>query len=101
MNVLFVCNQCQNRSKTAQELFSEKFATMAAGLYNEHPLCQKQLDWADTVIVMEDEQRDEIAHRFPKEYMQKRILNLDIPDIYKFKQPELITVLEMKMKDLL
>lgn len=98
MKVLFVCNQ--NRSKTAENLFKDRFQTKSAGLYNETPLNKKTLSWADTVIVMEDKQRSEIAKRFPKRYMQKRILSLDIPDIYHFNQPELIKVLKSKINEL-
>lgn len=100
MKVLFVCNQNQNRSKTAENLFKDRFQTKSAGLYNETPLNKKTLSWADTVIVMEDKQRSEIAKRFPKMYMQKRILSLDIPDIYHFNQPELINILKSKMNEL-
>tara|TARA_Y100000310_G_scaffold340871_1_gene438117 strand:+ start:5491 stop:5817 length:327 start_codon:yes stop_codon:yes gene_type:complete len=97
MNVLFVCNQNQNRSKTAEELFKGRFNTKSAGLYNPKPVNSKQLNWADTVIVMEDEQRLEISKRFPKQYMQKRILSLDIPDVYNYNNVDLIKVLKTKV----
>ena len=100
MKVLFICNQNENRSKTAEELFKAKFETKSAGLYNEKPLTEKQLGWADVVVVMEDRQRSEIAKRFPKVYMQKRILSLDIPDVYYRDQPELVKMLRSKMKEL-
>ncbi|MBT4540255.1 phosphotyrosine protein phosphatase [Candidatus Woesearchaeota archaeon] len=99
MNILFVCNQNENRSKTAEKLFKSRFNTKSAGLYNEKPLNQKQLSWADTIIVMEDDQRAEIGKRFPKQYMQKRIISLNIPDVYHFNQPDLVNVLKDKMKD--
>ncbi len=73
---------------------------MSAGLFNENPVTEKQLDWADWVILMEDEQRTEIANRFPKQYLQKRILSLNIPDVYHYNQPELIDVLFSKFNDL-
>ena len=66
MKVLFICNQNQNRSKTAEELFKNKFKTKSAGLYNEKPVTEKQIGWADVIVVMEDSQRSEIAKRFPK-----------------------------------
>ncbi len=99
MNVLFICNQNQNRSKKAQDLFSDKFNTQSAGLYNSNPVNEKQLSWADVVVVMEDNQRSEIAKRFPKQYLQKRILSLDIPDIYDYQDSKLIGVLNDKMKE--
>jgi predicted protein tyrosine phosphatase len=100
MNILFVCNQNQHRSKTAETIFKNKFNTKSAGLYNKKPLTKKQLQWADEVIVMEDRQREEIAKRFPDEYIKKRILSLDIPDIFHYNQPELIDLLKNKMKKL-
>jgi len=101
MNVLFICNQNQNRSKTAEELFSSKFTTKSAGLYNEQPVTEDELSWADIVFVMEPSQRTEIAKRFPKAYIRKRIISLDIPDIYRYNQPELIQVLNSKVSELL
>jgi len=101
MKVLFICNQNQNRSKTAEELFKNKFETKSAGLYNEHPVTEKQLSWADVIIVMEEHQRKEIAKRFPQKYMQKRILSLNIPDVYHYNQPELIKSLKSKINMLL
>lgn len=100
MKVLFVCNQNQHRSKTAEELFKNRFETKSAGLYNEKPLDKKQLSWADVVVVMEDEQISEIAKRFPEQYMQKRIISLGIPDLFHHNQPELIDVLKAKVNEL-
>ena len=101
MNVLFICNQNQNRSKTSEEIFKDRFKTKSAGLYNAKPVTKKQISWADTIAVMEEAQRSEIAKRFPKQYMLKRILSLDIPDIYHHNQPELIEVLKSKVNELL
>lgn len=101
MNVLFICNQNQNRSKTAEEIFKDRFKTKSAGLYNVKPVTEKQLSWADTVIVMEEAQRSEIAKRFPKQYMLKRILSLDVSDVYHYNQSELIGILKSKIDDVL
>ncbi len=101
MKLLFICNQNQNRSKTAEELFKSKFKTKSAGLFNNKPVTSKQLDWADTVVVMEEPQRTEIAKRFPKHYMKKRILSLEIPDIYQYNQEELIKTLKLKFNQVI
>lgn len=100
MKVLFICNQNENRSKTAEKLFKDRFKTKSAGLYNEKPINEKDLSWADVVVVMEGGQRSEIAKRFPKQYMQKRIISLNIPDIYHYNQPELVGVLKSKVSEL-
>lgn len=96
MNILFICNQGQNRSRTAEFLFKDKYETKSAGLFN-NLLTEKQLEWADIVFVMEDFQRGEIGKRFPEEYMKKRIINLDVSDVYYFNQPELISLLKSKI----
>lgn len=101
MKVLFICNQNQNRSKTAEHIFKDRFETKSAGLYNEKPVTERQLSWADIIVVMEDEQRTELANRFPSQYLQKRILSLDIQDIYQYGQPELIEDLKSKVDMLL
>jgi len=97
MNVLFICNQNENRSKTAEEVFKDRFKTKSAGLYNVKPVTEKQISWADTIIVMEEAQRREIAKRFPKQYMLKRIFSLNVPDVYRYNQPELIEILKSKI----
>ncbi len=96
MKVLFVCNQNENRSKTAAELFADKFETESAGLYSEHPLNEEQLEQSDLIVVMEESQRSEIAKRFPKQYMMKKIISFNIPDIYKYKQDKLLEILNSK-----
>lgn len=96
--VLFICNQNQNRSKTAEELFKSRFETKSAGLFAQKPVTKKELSWAEVVIVMEEEQRHELAKRFPQLYLQKRVLNLDIPDVYHFNQPSLVKVLQSRIK---
>ncbi len=99
MKVLFVCNQNKNRSKTAEAVFSAKFQTKSAGLYNSKPVTTKEVSWADTIIVMEESQRSELAKRFPKQYAQKRILSFDIPDVYDYNNPRLVSALKSKVKE--
>ena len=81
----------------AGKLLGKKFNTRSAGLYCSEPVTDKQIQWADIVCVMEDSQRKEIANRFPKEYLAKQILSLDIHDVYHYNQPELITILKNKI----
>ncbi len=101
MKLLFICNQNKNRSKTAETMYKKRYLTKSAGLYNERPVTKEQIAWADTIIVMENEQRKEISKRFPAQYMQKKILTLNIPDVYKNGQPELVKEISEKMRGLL
>ena len=98
MNLLFICNQNKNRSKTAEELFRGKYNTKSAGLFNGTPVTKKDLSWADAIIVMEDAQRSELARRFPKSYMQKRILSFEIPDAYAYDSPQLKKMLQERAR---
>lgn len=97
MKVLFICNQNQHRSKTAEDIFKDKFDTKSAGLFNEKPLTEEELSWADVVACMEDFQRQEIAKRFPKQYLQKKIIALNIPDMFQYGQKELIDLLNHQL----
>jgi predicted protein tyrosine phosphatase len=101
MKILFICNQNKHRSKTAEELFRGRFETKSAGLYNEKPVEEKQIKWADVIAVMEEFQISEIAKRFPKYYMHKRIISLNIPDMYQYNDRELISLLNQRAKELL
>jgi protein-tyrosine phosphatase len=101
MKVLFICNQNQHRSKTAEELFRGRFETKSAGLFNQKPVTEKQIEWADVVAVMEDFQREEIAKRFPKQYLRKKIISLNIPDAYQYNDESLIALLKKRVKELL
>jgi predicted protein tyrosine phosphatase len=93
MRILCVCNQGRHRSRTAAELLSAKHETCYRGIYG-NLVSKEDIAWADLVLVMEDAQRKEIARLFPTEYLRKRILNLNVPDIYSYGQPELIATLQ-------
>jgi len=99
MKVLFICNQNQNRSKTAEILFKDRFETRSAGLYNEHPVKESDLEWADVIMVMEDNQRKELSKRFPRLYLKKQFLCLDIPDTYYLNQQSLKEILDEKVSE--
>ena len=100
MKTLFICNQNENRSKTAELLFRDLFETKSAGLFNKNPVSEKELNWADLIIVMEESQRKILSERFPKIYIKKQILNFNIPDIYKFNDTKLIRELNNKINQL-
>lgn len=100
MKMLFICNQNLHRSKTAEFMFKDRFETKSAGLFNKNPVSEKGLSWADVIVVMEEFQRKEIGMKFPKLYLQKNIICLNIPDAYFYGQTELVNILENKMKEL-
>ena len=100
MKVLFVCNMGMNRSPTAAKLWKEMYndETDYIGIYREN--IKDKVEKADLIIVMEPHQRKFIGERFPKEYMKKKIICLDIPDLYSKGNIELIKTLKEKFKDI-
>ena len=70
-------------------------------MYSDTPVTETQLAQADMIVVMEERHRREIAERFPALYLQKRILVLAIPDIYRYGQPESVQLLKVRMTGLL
>ncbi|MDD3264058.1 MAG: phosphotyrosine protein phosphatase, partial [Candidatus Nanoarchaeia archaeon] len=65
------------------------------GIYSQNnPLTKEKLEKADIIFTMEESQRTFIAENFPTEYLQKKIINLDIPDIYSYNDPKLIKILK-------
>ena len=99
MKVLFICNQSIDRSPTAEEIFGLKHETKSAGIYSEaKPVTSELLEWAELVFVIEQHQRKWISERFPKEYLKKKILCLEIPDVYGRGQEELKKELIKKVK---
>jgi len=89
-----------HRSPTAAEVFKDRFETKSAGLYSEKPVSVKEISWADVIAVMEEEQRIELSKRFPELAFQKKIVSLNVPDTFFYKQPELIELLKIKEQEL-
>ena len=50
-------------------------------------------------MVMEETQRTELAKRFPQQYLQKRVLSLDIPDEFNYDDPKLAKLLKFKVEE--
>jgi len=100
MKILFVCNQNKHRSKTAEVIFKDRFETRSAGLFNEKPITEADMSWADTIAVMEDFQRTELSKRFPKQYLNKKIISLNVSDEFSYMQPELISILKKRVDEL-
>jgi len=103
MKLLFICTLNLQRSPTAEKIFKDKYETKSAGVgeYAKKPLTKELLEWADIILVMEEWQREIIGEKFPKEYLKKKIINLDIPDIYLFENSELCRILREKLDEYL
>ena len=98
MKILFVCNFGEHRSPTAAKMFKEEHETKSAGIF-KNTVTEEQIEWADLVVVMEDEQKLEILKRFPG--TKKRTVSLGITDVYGFDDPKLKKIIAEKMKAIL
>lgn len=104
-HILFICGANKLRSPTAEQIFSKlpKIETDSAGLNAEadQRVSPEQIEWADVIFVMEKSQHVKLAKQFQKYLNGKRVISLDITDNYTFMQPELVVLLEKKMRPLL
>jgi len=104
--VLFICSANKQRSKTAEDYFSGKYADihfLSAGTNirmcereGTHPLTIEALEESDLIFVMENTHKKEVKN-FINGRFQKEIVVLSIPDIYKYYQKELLEILKEKV----
>ena len=104
--ILFICNANINRSKTAEIIFKEKYETKSAGFYceetnNTKKISRELIEWADIIIVFEEDHILHIKEHYPKAYLTKTIINLEIPDIYTFMSEDLQDRLNWKINNAL
>lgn len=105
-NILFVCSANKQRSKTAEDYFSEIYSDLSFSSAGTNiKLCQKEgtnplseinLQNADLIFVMETKHKNQINLKTKNKY-SKKIETLNIPDIYKYYQNELIEILIQKV----
>jgi len=92
--VLFVCTANRMRSRTAEKMYADddRFEVRSAGTseFAYRMIDGEILRWADLVVVMEPAHVQNIRSRFPDLYREKRIVSLDIPDIYDYMDPSLM-----------
>ena len=99
--ILFVCSECRLRSPTAAAVFSEYQGVEAicAGTNKgcETPVSGDLIEWADIILVMEKSHRNEVSKKFRKLLKGKKLAVLNIPDIYDYMDPLLVTLLKNRV----
>ena len=102
MNLLFVCSENRLRSPTAEEVFSAYpgLKAIGAGINAdaETPVSGDLIEWAHVILVMEKSHKRKIANKYQALLKDKRLVCLDIPDIYERMQPELVELLEARVR---
>jgi predicted protein tyrosine phosphatase len=103
VKVLFVCSANMDRSPTAENLFNKicGFQAKSAGTatYARIKITQNLIEWADIIIPMEEKHKAAIIEIVAEAKNKIRVLN--IPDIYHYEQPELVTILQKELQFLL
>jgi len=97
--VLFVCTGNIDRSPTAESLLKEKesFEVKSAGtwMHARNRISKALIEWADLIFVMENHHKNVILSISPE--AEEKVIVLDIPDIYRRNDPELIEILKEKL----
>ena len=105
LNVLFVCSRNQWRSPTGEQVWrrhprvNARSAGTSAGA--RRVVSAADLAWADVVLVMEDKHRARLLAEYRQLLQHKPLHVLDIPDDYKYMDPELVELLGDPVADLL
>jgi predicted protein tyrosine phosphatase len=103
--LLFICSRNRWRSPTAEQVFSSRpgIECASAGLTHdaETLVTPELLEWADIIFVMERAHKTKLLSRFKQHVAGKRVVCLHIPDKFKYMDPALVRMLEVKMRPFL
>ena len=102
MHVLFICSRNKLRSPTAEKVFANEpgFEVLSAGTSKDavEPLTAELIEWADYIFVMEKRHSVILSRNFKTLLKNKHVECLDIPDRYNYMDPQLIQLLESKLR---
>ena len=105
LNVLFICSRNQWRSPTAEQVFRRHpaLAVRSAGTSASarRRVGAADLAWADVILVMEGKHKSRLLAEHPRALAAKPLHVLDIPDDYRFMDPELVDLLQTAVPPLL
>lgn len=100
--VLFVCSRNQWRSPTAEQVWNQHPAVTcrSAGTSPRarKPITAQDIRWADIIYVMEPKHRDRLKARFGGLLVHKPLEVLDIPDQYRYMNPDLVRIFEAELE---
>lgn len=98
--VLCLCSAGLLRSPTlAGELYKRGFNSRAAGVHDYAliPVDNVLLHWADTIIFVNKDLRYTINDKIPA---GTNVIELEIPDQYEFRHPELVEIINNEIDKL-
>ena len=96
--LLFVCGRHRWRSPTAEAIYRRdprvKIRSAGVSSKSPHQVSDKDLDWADLVLVMERKYKSRILRTFRDHPNLPPIVSLDIPDEYARMNEQLIALIQ-------
>ena len=103
-NLLFVCSQNKWRSPSAEAIYrnDSRVNVRSAGTSSSarKRISEKDLDWADLILVMENKHKKAIASQY--QYLDlPPIIVLDIPDDYQYMSDELVEMIKTSTESIL
>ncbi len=103
--VLCVCSAGLLRSPTLAWILSNEpfnYNTRAVGTSNDYALIaldEVQLQWADAVVFVDDNNHISACYDFKELIDNMEHYVLDIPDIYQFRHPKLVEIATQQLKE--
>lgn len=105
MNVLVLCGRNKRRSPTAERILRQwpDVHARSAGFSSQSPrtLRAADLEWADVVLVMENEHKRRLRGHLREALGTTRVVVLGVPDIFERDDPELVALLTERMRGVL
>ena len=103
--VLFICSMNQWRSPTAEQMYRKHplLSVRSAGTSSNarRSVSDEDIGWADVILVMEEKHKSRLKAQFNRRLAGRVIHVLDIPDDYKYMDPELVEQLEQCVPSIL
>jgi predicted protein tyrosine phosphatase len=102
---LFVCSRNQWRSPTAEQVWRRhpQLSARSGGTSPgaRHPVSAADIEWAAQIFVMEEKHQSRLRQQFGRLLDNKPVHVLDIPDEYRYMQPELVEQLQQSVGSIL
>ena len=98
INLLFVCSKNRWRSPTAEAVWRKhsSVAVRSAGTAStaRRTVTIDDIRWADVIFVMEEKHQKRLLAEFRRPLQHKPLHVLDVPDHYRYMDPELVSLLK-------
>lgn len=104
-HVLFICSRNQWRSPTAEQVW-RRHPLLSVRSAGTSPSARRRvsaddIQWATVIMVMEEKHKSRLKAEFSRLLDGRVIHVLDIPDDYRYMDPELVEQVEQSVASLL